>query len=226
LLPVVRKYDAAQDRGLATSRGATSGLLGNADYSAGLAQGFFQQASQLAPAYAELLKATKPNRAAVNTAAVDTGAAFDESLGAVRRDLGRAGVNPNSGRYAGLLSRWGLQRAAAESGAMSRAARAEDEQRFGRLQSVANAANSQATIGAGLLGQTSGALSTAGQAARVESDMFGQKAGEAAQFQAELDDLFPAAAEPSKRPARAGLMATVRSSGTFGSGTGMKKGGA
>jgi hypothetical protein len=244
LLPAVRKLDAAQDRGLATSRESTAGLLGNAGYSAGLARGFFQQAAALAPAYAEMLKMSQQkDRSAVNTAAVDAGAAYDESLGAVRRDLGRSGVNPNSGRFAGLLSRWGLQRAAAESGAMSRASRASEQDRFGRLQSVASGANAQASMGAGLLGQASGALSTAGQASRVESDMYGQKAGEAAQFQAELDDLFPAAttaptketglsgfaaavAASSKKTGRSGLVAAVRSSGTFGSGAGPKKGGA
>jgi hypothetical protein len=58
---------------------------------------------------------------AADRAAVDTGLMFEKAKAMKERELARMGINPNSGRFAGLISRENLARAAAEAGNMARA---------------------------------------------------------------------------------------------------------
>lgn len=71
--------------------------------------------------------AQKTKRNFADQAAIDSNASFDESLGTQNRNLTRMGINPNSGRYAGLQQKWALSRAAAEAGAKTRG-RAQSDQ--------------------------------------------------------------------------------------------------
>jgi len=70
-------------------------------------------------------------------AAVDVGMAFDESKNIANRNLSRMGINPNSGRFAGLQQQWAIARAAAEAGAKTRGRRKAGDIQFRRLLQAA-----------------------------------------------------------------------------------------
>jgi len=93
-------------------------------------------------------------------AAVTSNQAFDESKGVQDRALSRMGINPNSGRFVGLQTQWGLARAAAEAGAKTRASQDAENTAFGRQQALMNQAQqgeasgrATAMQGASLIGQ-------------------------------------------------------------------------
>jgi hypothetical protein len=73
----------------------------------------------------------------VNEAATDVGIAFDKSRGIMNRNASRMGVNPNSGRFAGLQQQWALARAAAEAGAKTRARRRANDVQLDNLMRAA-----------------------------------------------------------------------------------------
>jgi hypothetical protein len=95
-------------------------------------------------------------------AAVTSNRAFDESKGVQDRTLSRMGINPNSGRFVGLQTKWGLARAAAEAGARTRAAQDSEATRFSRLQTLLGVGNQGLGQGANLLSGAGGAYSRAG----------------------------------------------------------------
>lgn len=112
--------------------------------------------------------AQKTKRNFADQAAVDSNASFDESLGTQNRNLTRMGINPNSGRYAGLQQKWALSRAAAEAGAKTR----------GRAQSD--------QLNMNYLNQAGGMFGSAVNANRAVSGDYGQLASD--QMQALMGD--------------------------------------
>lgn len=66
-------------------------------------------------------------------AALDTSLSYDRSRDVMERNLERMGVDPSSGRYAGMQQEWALARAAAEVGARARARRKGRQESFGRM---------------------------------------------------------------------------------------------
>ena len=70
-------------------------------------------------------------------AAVDSNKSYDEALGIQNRNLSRMGINPNSGRFAGLQQKWALARAAAEAGARTRGRLNAENLQFSRLGQTA-----------------------------------------------------------------------------------------
>ena len=88
-------------------------------------------------------------------AATDVDQAFDTSIGTLRRDMGRFGADPTSGRYVGTMRGMEMGRAAAKAGAMTGARRAvrteRDAKRFGALSATlgqpAQAVGGMANVG-------------------------------------------------------------------------------
>lgn len=149
LLGATRRHQSRLSRGL---RGA--GRLGRQIAGRSAAQ-FGRMGSELSALYSRLYvpiqerlakRLEVPESEAVGRAAIDVESAFDVGEGQIRRGLSRMGVSPETGRFAGLLSKWGRQRAATKAGAMTRArqtARTETTQNLFRL----------AGMGAGVPGQ-------------------------------------------------------------------------
>lgn len=77
--------------------------------------------------------AEMPVQDLIDRASIDTNMSYDKSRGIMNRNASRMGINPNSGRFQGLQQQWGLARAAAEAGAMTRAGRTGREDNFRRL---------------------------------------------------------------------------------------------
>jgi hypothetical protein len=112
-----------------------------------------------------------------NRAAVDVNAAYDSSRGQMQRGLSRMGINPNSGRFAGLQQQWGIARAAALAGAMNRARAQGKEENFLRAMRVLGLAQNTASMGAGMLGQQAAGMMGLGRE-------YGQIAGDAGALEA------------------------------------------
>jgi hypothetical protein len=75
--------------------------------------------------------------ALANKAAVDTAMAYGKARKMRELELGRMGINPNSGRFAGLLSEMGADEAAATAANMTRARAAGAAQAFDRSMDLA-----------------------------------------------------------------------------------------
>lgn len=97
-------------------------------------------------------------------AAVTSNQAFDESKDVQNRVLGRMGINPNSGRFVGLQTEWGLARAAAEAGAKTKASQDAEATQFARQQALINQGQQGLGMGAELLGHAGKSYGAAGGA--------------------------------------------------------------
>ena len=102
----------------------------------------------------------------VDRAAVDSNQSFDESRAVLARTMERMGINPNSGRFAGLQSKWGLARAAAEAGAKTRARNQAEDMAFLRLMNLVQMGNQGISQGAGLMSGAGGQYGAASQGYR------------------------------------------------------------
>jgi hypothetical protein len=117
-------------------------------------------------------------------AGVTSNQAFDESKGVMNRTLGRMGINPQSGRYVGLNTQWGLARAASEAAARTRAAQDAEATTFNRQNQLLGAANQGQAFGAGLVNSGAGQVAQSGQVRSGLAGAYGQLAGESAQQRA------------------------------------------
>lgn len=79
-----------------------------------------------------------------NQAAVDVGQAFGSQREQDIRNMGLAGINPNSGQYSNYLNRMGTQEALAKSGAMTQAARSAEDTAISRQSTALNYRSGQA----------------------------------------------------------------------------------
>jgi len=100
--------------------------------------------------------AEMPIQSLVDRASRDVELGFDKSRGIMNRNASRMGINPNSGRFQGLQQQWGLARAAAEAGAMTRARRTGREDNFRRLMDAVGMASGAAGGARGSYGGASG----------------------------------------------------------------------
>ena len=125
----------------------------------------------------------------VGRAGVDTAADFDTARGIMNRNLSRMGVNPNSGRFAGLQQQWALARAAATAGAKTRARRSGNESRLRSLLAAAQ-------LGSSLPGLSLRASESEGALRRNVSSDFGEIAGESAALGA-FEEETPAPVTPN-----------------------------
>jgi len=131
-----RRRERAMDRNLRrtggaiqSSRGSTWGPLGN------------QMEGQLGRLFSE---AEYNPQQDVDRAAVDTELALEKTREGRRRELGRMGINPQSGRFDN--ARWNLYEAMARAGAMTRGREKGRERAFNQLRGAFES-------GRGLLGQ-------------------------------------------------------------------------
>ena len=115
-------------------------------------------------------------------AGVTSNQAFDESKGVQDRTLSRMGINPNSGRFVGLQTQWGLARAAAESGARTRASQDAEQTQFGRQAQLLGMANQGIGQGIGAIHSAGGLYGQAGGAYNQLAGEYGGLAGDAAQY--------------------------------------------
>ena len=118
--------------------------------------------------------AQQGSQAAVDEAGLDASLAYGKSYDIMARDLGRMGINPNSGRFAGLAQKWALARSAAQAGAMTRARRTSRLDDFNRIMSLIN-------VG---VGHRSAATSAASDASGIRRGLAGDW-GDIASAQAE-----------------------------------------
>ena len=148
------------------ARNALNRMQGYGNQMAGLAgQAANMYGSVYAPGVRQAYQtANMPVQDVVDRASIDTGLAFNKSQGILNRNMSRMGINPNSGRFQGLQQQWGLARAAAEAGAMTRARRQGQEDNFRRLLSAVGLAGNS-------FGQATNALSGA---AGISGDAAGQ----------------------------------------------------
>lgn len=135
-------------------------------------------------------------------AAVTSGQAFDESQGIQNRLLSRMGINPNSGRFVGLQTQWGLARAAAEAGARTKAMQDAEEVAYGRQRDLLGytsgqqeAGRRQQALGAGMGADTAGKYSAlSGQYGQLasEQEQAGAmtKAGQMNEIQSRFDKML------------------------------------
>lgn len=126
-------------------------------------------------------KAEMPISDYVNSAANDVGANFNRSRGILGRDLARRGVNPNSGRFAGLLADLSRQEAAQRAGAMTSARIAGQRENFGRGLQASQLGLSVANMGTSAQQAAGGMFANAGGLMGQAANMYGNAANEAGQ---------------------------------------------
>ena len=140
------------------SQGRSQRLLGSTSRDAGSMRGL---AGTLATGYRQNFlplqnklasTAELDGESIAGQASIDVSSAFDRTQGEMMRDLSRMGINPNSGRFAGLQQKWGRAKAAATAGAMTRARRVTKSQNFGRLLQASQAGLSNMQAAGGMYG--------------------------------------------------------------------------
>lgn len=117
----------------------------------------------------------------LGNAVIDNTLAYGKAWDAAQRDLLRRGVNPNSGRFAGMSQSFALNKAAAEAGARNQArlmARNENYQRANALAGLGynynslglNAANNATSA----YNAATGAINQGANTQRIYNTMLGQ----------------------------------------------------
>lgn len=113
---------------------------------------------------------------AASKASADTAQAFDKNVGITERSMGRYGVNPNSGRFAGMENQFALGRAAAEVNARNNARNTEDDKAWARKLATVELGKG---LGSNASSALSGAASNANSSAQMQFGIANQKAQEA-----------------------------------------------
>jgi len=116
---------------------------------------------------------------AAGKAAVSSGLSYDNALGINQRTMSRMGVNPNSGRFAGMLTDWGLARAAGEAAAKNTARKQARDESFSRNAGIAGIAQQGASQAIGAASSAAGAYGNAAQLGMGLGDRYGQEADQA-----------------------------------------------
>lgn len=94
------------------------------------------RAGLLQSTYKSAMEGYDPN-AEARLSAADVSNAFSNTAATARRDLGRAGVDPNSGAYTSALAQLSTDRAKSMAGAMSQARRTAKDANFSRMTQAA-----------------------------------------------------------------------------------------
>lgn len=138
----------------------------------------------------------------LGNAVIDNALAYGKAWDAAQRNLTRMGINPNSGRFAGMNQSFAINRAAAEAGARNQARLQARNENFQRANAIAglgynynslglNAANSATSALSGAtsaLNSGANAYNTASGIQRTYGTMLGQLA-DASNKRAALNDL-------------------------------------
>lgn len=97
----------------------------------------------------------------VGQAATDNSLAYGKALDASQRNLTRMGINPNSGRFAGMNQSFALKRAAAEAGARNQARLQARNENFQRANTIAGLGYNYSNLGLSAANSTTSALNSA-----------------------------------------------------------------
>ena len=110
------------------------------EYEKGLMESNIEEIKQGKPViseyYKQALNGQDPNKK-VAEARTDVASAFKDQESSLRRDAGRMGLDPNSGKFGDAMGRGGLNQARATAGAMTQARDTAENQNFDRLQNAA-----------------------------------------------------------------------------------------
>lgn len=97
----------------------------------------------------------------VGTATTDNTLSYNKAYDAARRNLTRMGINPNSGRFAGMEQNFALNRAAAEAGARNLARIQARNENFARAGSLAGIGYNYSALGLNAANSATSALNSA-----------------------------------------------------------------
>ena len=164
-------YQGQSEGYLDAAGNAYSSMLGAGRNLTEMGQGLSSLwSSTFKPMVSQLAGQASYNPHLENQAGIDTQKQFENARGQMVRNATRMGINPNSGRFAGLEQQWGQALAAAKAGAMTRAARDERAGQFSRLAQVLGYGNP-------VLGAAQGALGSAANIAQGAAGGLHQVAG-------------------------------------------------
>jgi hypothetical protein len=116
---------------------------------------------------------------AAGKASVDTGLSYDNALGTNQRVMSRMGVNPNSGRFAGMQAEWGLAKAAAIAAAKNNARKQARNESFSRNASIAGISSHGASQAIGAASSAANAYGNAAQLGMGLGDRYSREADQA-----------------------------------------------
>lgn len=97
----------------------------------------------------------------VGTATTDNTLSYNKAYDAARRNMTRMGINPNSGRFAGMEQSFALNRAAAEAGARNLARIQARNENFSRAGTLAGLGYNYSTLGLNATNSATSALNSA-----------------------------------------------------------------
>jgi hypothetical protein len=97
----------------------------------------------------------------IGNAVTDTTLAHDRAYDAALRDMTRSGINPNSGRFAGMGLSFALNRAAAEAGARNQARLQARNENFQRANTIAGLGYNYANLGMNAINSANSAFANA-----------------------------------------------------------------
>jgi len=118
----------------------------------------------------------------VNAAGNDVASNFDRSRGIMGRNMSRMGVNPNSGRFAGLMAALSRQEAATRAGAMTDARITGQRENFSRGMQASQLGLNVANTGIGAQQSAGGLYGAAGGLYGQAAGQYGQAANDAGQY--------------------------------------------
>ncbi len=177
-----RRADRMQKQQMGAAGGAISSMEGTASQLGGMGSSMFGVGmGGLGTAMSRLSGSQLSEAQGADRGAIDTGLAFDKALGIQQRNLGRMGINPNSGRFAGLQQEFAMGRAAAEAGARNRGRREAFNRNVQIAGQLGQLGSSAASRGLGAVGQAGSLFGGASDRRRALGEDYGRYAGEAAQ---------------------------------------------
>ena len=97
----------------------------------------------------------------VGTATTDNTLSYNKAYDAARRNMTRMGINPNSGRFAGMEQSFALNRAAAEAGARNLARIQARNENFSRAGTLAGLGYNYSRLGLNATNSATSALNSA-----------------------------------------------------------------
>jgi hypothetical protein len=153
--------------------GLGNSMLANYAGTTGAQQGAARRAAFFNPNY-------------VDQAGVNAQEGIESAKGSLLRNMGRMGVNPNSGKFQGLMQQVELQGAANKAGAKTAAYRQERADSFNRLMQTANLGDEQLKTGIGLMDRGVGVQAGSGDDLLKAAEAYGSIA--AAQEQARIEE--------------------------------------
>lgn len=121
----------------------------------------------------------------VGQATTDNTLSYNKAYDAAMRNMTRMGINPNSGRFAGMGQSFALNRAAAEAGARNLARIQARNENFSRAGTLAGLGYNYSSLGLNAANSATSALNSAA----ANQDRYIQSTGNLANMQDRVDQL-------------------------------------